>query len=192
MKFIIEHLEPKLYEWCLIEYEHISRIVGKGDLIFTNIKNKRDENKLKKFGTVYDKKFSEMDFEKICILSQYTEKTLTTNDKNKFEYFVFGGILGDKPAKKRTNILINSFKKQKINFEERNLGNKQMPTDAAVYAAKKVLDGATLNELKFIDEVEIEINENESIILPFRFVVDDDKLIINERLVEHLRKRKGF
>ncbi len=192
MKCIIEHLEPKLYEWCLIEYEHISRIVGKGDLIFTNIKNKRDENKLKKFGTVYDKKFSEMDFEKICILSQYTEKTLTTNDKNKFEYFVFGGILGDKPAKKRTNILINSFKKQKINFEERNLGNRQMPTDAAVYAAKKVLDGATLNELKFIDEIEIEINENESIILPFRFVVDDDKLIINERLVEHLRKRKGF
>ena len=43
MKFIIEHLEPELYDWCLIEYEHISKIVGKENLIFTNI-NKKYKN----------------------------------------------------------------------------------------------------------------------------------------------------
>ncbi len=37
MKFIIEHLEPELYPWCLIEYKHISKIVGKNNLIYTNI-----------------------------------------------------------------------------------------------------------------------------------------------------------
>ena len=67
-----------------------------------------------------------------------------------------------------------------------------MPTDNAVYASKKILDGVKLNDLKFIDEVEVQINENESVSLPFRYIVDDNKLIISEKLVEHLRKRKEF
>ena len=192
MKFIIEHLEPKLYEWCLIEYEHISKIVGKKNLIFASIKNKKDFSKLKKYGLVYEKKFSELKLKNFCVMNQYSKDTLTLNDKKIFRYFVFGGILGDAPAKKRTNEIINQLKKHKIKFEERNLGDKQMPTDVAVYTAKKILDGKKFDEIKFFDNVEIEINENESIVLPFRYVVDDNKLIISENLVEHLRKRKRF
>ena len=191
MKFIIEHLEPELYDWCVIEYEHISKIVGKNNTIFTNI-DKKYKNKLKKYGTVYEKNVSGLNFKDVCILNQYSKKTLITNDKNKFKYFVFGGILGDNPAKKRTNTVINSLIKSKIKFETRNLGNKQMPTDIAVYAAKKILNGKKLSDLKFVDELEIEINENESVTLPFRYVIDDNKLVINEKLVEHMRKRKGF
>ena len=191
MKFIIEHLEQELYEWYLIEYEHISKIVGKRNLIFTNIKNKYT-NKLKKYGKVYKKSIAELNFKSICVLNQYSKKTLITKDKNKFKYLVFGGILGDNPAKKRTNQIIRQLKKQKIKFGMRNLGNKQMPTDVAVYVSKKILDGSKLSDLKFIDEVEIEINENESIILPFRYVVDNNRLVINEKLVEYLKKRKEF
>src|SRR3989338_2633407 len=101
MKVIIEHLEPKLYEWCLIEYVHISDIVGNGNLIFANI-DKKYKNKLKSHGIVYEKSVSELNFKNICVLSQYSKKTLKSTDKNNFEYFVFGGILGDDPAKKRT------------------------------------------------------------------------------------------
>lgn len=191
MKFIIEHLEPQLYEWCLIEYEHISKIVGKDNAIFTNI-NKKYKNNLKKYGTAYEKSVVNLDFESICVLNQYSKRTLTTNDKNRFQYFIFGGILGDNPAKKRTNILINALKNHKIKIETRNLGNKQMPTDTAVYVAKKILEGRKLSNFKFVDELEIEINENESISLPFRYVVENNRLIINEKLVEYLRKRKGF
>ncbi|MEK6946236.1 MAG: SAM-dependent methyltransferase [Nanoarchaeota archaeon] len=198
MKYIIEHLEPELFEWCLIEYGHISKIVGKDNLIFTNIKNKNDASKIKKLGTVFNEKFSELNNKlnfnknKICVLSQYGAKTLETNDKTKFEYFVFGGILGDKPAKRRTEDIIKELRQNKIKFEERNLGSAQMPTDNAVYASKKILDGAKLNDLKFIDEVEVQINENESVSLPFRYIVDNNNLIISEKLVEHLRKRKEF
>ncbi|MEK6949133.1 MAG: RNA methyltransferase, partial [Nanoarchaeota archaeon] len=140
MKFIIEHLEPELYDWCLIEYEHISKIVGKDNLTFTNIKNKKEQNKLKKYGEVYGKSISELKLnnsksKNICILSQYSEKTLKTSDKNKFEYLVFGGILGDNPAKKRTIDLTKKLEKEGLNFEARNLGEKQMPTDTAVYVA---------------------------------------------------------
>ena len=192
MKFIIEHLEPELYEWCLIEYKHISKIAGRGNLIFTSIKNKKDFLKLKKYGVVYGESISKLKLGKICVMSQYSEKTLAKVDKHEFEYFVFGGILGDNPAKKRTNLLINNLKKHEIKFEERNLGKKQMPTDVAVFAAKKILDGAKLNDLKFVDKIEIEIDENESIDLGFRYIVDDKRLVISEELVEYLRKRKGF
>ena len=198
MKFVIEHLEPELFEWCLIEYEHISKIVGKVSLVFSNIKNKKDISKLKKLGTIFNERFSDLNNKlkfnenKICILSQYAEKTLKTNDKNKFEYFVFGGILGDQPAKRRTENIISELKQRKIKFEERNLGNVQMPTDSAVYAAKKILEGKKLRDFKFIDEVEIQINKNESVTLPFRYIIENNKLIISEKLVEYLRKRKEF
>ena len=192
MKFIIEHLEPELYEWCLIEYEHISKIVGKEYLIFTNIKDKNDISKLKKLGKVFEKNISELNFKNVCVMSQYSKNELVTNDKNKFKYFLFGGILGDNPAKKRTKDITNELKKSNIKFEERNLGNIQMPTDNAVFAAKKILEGKKLSDFKFIDEVEIEINQNESVNLPFRYVVDNNKLVISQKLIEYLRKRKEF
>ncbi len=189
--YIIEHLEPKLYKWCLIEYEHISEIAGKNNLMFTNIK-KKDIKKLKKYGAVYEESISKLKLKNACVLNQYSRKTLTTKGKYKFQYFIFGGILGDNPAQKRTQQLIKKLEKRKIKFETRNLGSKQMSTDVAVYVAKKILNGSKLNELKFVDVLEIEINENESVTLPFRYVVDNNKLIINEKLVEYLRRRKGF
>ena len=42
MIYIIEHLEPKLWEWCILEYEHISQTVGKDNLWFTNIRDKEE------------------------------------------------------------------------------------------------------------------------------------------------------
>ena len=197
MKFVIEHLEPELYDWCVIEYEHISKIVGKGNLSFTNIKNKKETEKLKKYGSVYDKSISELKLnmpepKNICILSQYSEKTLKTSDKNKFEYLIFGGILGGNPARKRTIELEKKLEKAGLQFETRNLGKRQMPTDTAVYVAKKILEGKKLGDFKFVDELEIEINENESVNLNFRFVVDENRLVINEKLVDYLREKEEF
>lgn len=191
MKFIIEHLEPELYEWCLIEYGHISKIAGKQNLIFTNVSNK-EKGRLEKYGSVFEKSVSELNLRSICVLSQYSKKALAAKDRGKFKYFVFGGILGDSPAKKRTNSIIKQLKKRKVKFEDRNLGSRQMPTDVAVYVTKKILEGKKLSELKFADELEVEINENESVTLPFRYAVDGSKLVINEKLVEHLRKRREF
>ena len=89
MKFIIEHLEPELYEWCLIEYGHISGIVGMKNLFFTNIK-KKDFSRLEKLGAVYEKSISELKLKNFCVLSQYAKDTLASNDKNKFQYLFLG------------------------------------------------------------------------------------------------------
>lgn len=67
-----------------------------------------------------------------------------------------------------------------------------MPTDVAVYVAKKIMDGKKLSDFRFVDKLEIEINKNESISMNFRYVVDNKKAIISRKLVDYLRKRKEF
>lgn len=191
MKYIIEHLEPELFEWCLIEYQHISEIVGKDNLILTNI-GKKDVKKLSSFATAYTKRLCELKLEGLCVMSQYADKELATADKDKFQYLVFGGILGDNPAKKRTNGLISSLTDAKVPFEQRSLSWRQMPTDNAVYVSKKIIDGAKLKDLHFVDHLEIEIDDGESIMLDFRYIVDGKKVVISPKLVEYLRKNRGF
>lgn len=94
MKFVIEHLEPELFEWCLIEYGHISEIVGKDNLMITNIKNGENSKKLRKFGSVCEKSVSGLNLKNVCVLSQYSKKQLAAKDRGKFNYFVFGEFLG--------------------------------------------------------------------------------------------------
>jgi len=186
MKYVLEHLERRIYKWCFIEYKHISQIVGKENLIFTNIRNDNDRKKLSTYGVVYSEKVSELKLKNMCILDPDAKQTL--NSKDKFDYLVFGGILGDYPMKLRTKELLSS----KINCEKRNLGKEQMPTDNAVYAAKHIIGGKRLEELKFKDKITLKINENESIDMPFRYVLVNGKPLISDELIEHLKKRRYF
>lgn len=185
MKYIIEHLEPEVYDWCLIEYKHISEIVGKENLIFTNVGKGMD--RLKALGEVKKESVAEMDLKNACILDPEADVTLNPTDKS-FDYLIFGGILGDYPPRKRTKVELSS----KLDFEKRNLGKEQMSTDTAVYVAKKIIDGKKLSQLKFKDGIEIDIAEGESIDLPYRYVVEDGKVVLPNGFAEFLRERKEF
>jgi ribosome biogenesis SPOUT family RNA methylase Rps3 len=185
MKFIIEHLEPRLFKWCIIEYTHISEIVGKDNLIFTNIRE-NDVKKLEKLGEVHTQSVKEMTYNNSCVLDPFAKKELDANDK--FDYMILGGILGDEPMKKRTEIELTNF----IKAEVRHLGKKQMSTDTAVYVSKYIIDGGKFSDIKFQDEIEIDIREGESIQLPFRYVLIDGKPMLPNGLVEFLKKRKDF
>jgi len=181
MKFVIEHLEEQLYEWCILEYKHISKIVGKDNLIFTNVKS----DKLLDFGEVTKESVNDLDFKKVCVLDPFAEKELSCDDK--FDYIVLGGILGDEPMQRRTE--------KEIKIKEavsRNMGADQMSTDTAVYVAKHIIDGGKLSDIKFKDEIEIEIAEGESVILPFRYVLLDGKPMLPDGFVEFLKTREGF
>ena len=186
MKYIIEHLEPRLYKWCFIEYSHISKIVGKNNLIFTNIKTDKMKNKLSKLGKVYQDSIVNLnDFKdkRICLLNADAEKTL--DSKEHFDYLLFGGILGDNPPQKRTAAKLGS-----MHMPERTLGKKQMPTDVAVYVARKIVDGEQFNKMKFTDQLEIKIDKNESIILPFCYLIENGKPYVSEELVSFIKKRR--
>ena len=57
MKYVIEHF-GKAFKWHLIEYEHISKLVGKDNLIFTNTSSKP----LASFGKVEKKALPSLAF----------------------------------------------------------------------------------------------------------------------------------
>jgi ribosome biogenesis SPOUT family RNA methylase Rps3 len=199
--FIIEHLEKKLFEWCLIEYENISKILksgknknNKNDLWFTNIKNinKKDRQKLKRFGRVFRESVKRLDINnsEICVLDPEASKTLNPNECDNFRYFIFGGILGDYPPKKRTKKELTRFFP---NSSVRNIGKEQMSTDNAVYTVQQIIKkGKKLNELKFVDGITIEINEFESVDLPYLYNLIGKKPFLSKELIRYLRKKKGF
>lgn len=190
MKYIIEHLEPRLYTWCFIEYEHISKIIGKENLIFTNLKTSYQRNALSKFGKIYKESITELSStlfkKKLCLLDPNQDKTLKPGDKKNFDFLIFGGILGDNPPRKRTLQSLGH-----LNIAKRNLGNKQMATDNAVFVAKKIISGIPIKKIRFIDKLEIRIREGESIILPYRYVIEKGKPLISPKIIEYLKK-KGF
>lgn len=188
MKYIIEHLERRLYRWCEIEYEHISKIAGKENLIFTNIKTAAQRKKLEKIGTVYTESIVALSFSNICVLDPSAPQELIPADAKHFEYYVFGGILGDHPSRARTKKeLVSQLK----NPATRHIGKEQFPTDNAVYVVKEIIEKRkTLKEMSFIDGIEIHLREGESIEFPFRYVLVDGKPLLSEKLVKYLKRRK--
>ena len=185
MKFIIEHLEKELYNWCLIEYKNISKFIGKDNLIITNIKTK-DIKKLKNLCRVETKSIKNLNLKNSCLLDPAAKKELTSKDK-KFDDFIFGGILGDYPQQNRTSKILN------LKIEKRNLTKHQMPTDTAVIVAKLVLDGNKLSGLKFKDKLQIEIKKGkylEVVELPYRYLVLNNKPTISKQLVKYIKAKE--
>lgn len=187
-KYIIEHLDPELYDWCLLEYTHISQIVGKENLIFTNIKKQEDKQKLEKLGKVEEKSVKELKYPHLCILDPAATKTLSPSDKKEFEYLLFGGILGDWPPQQRTKKELSS----KMDAQCRNLGTEQMSTNTAVYVAKKIMDGMDFSAFEFIEELVIPVEDDEEIELPFRFVVEHGKPVLAPGYIEFVKKQDVF
>jgi ribosome biogenesis SPOUT family RNA methylase Rps3 len=182
MKFVIEHMEEELSEWCIAEYSHISSIVGKSHVVFTNVAA-ADIKRLQPSGEATAKKASEFHLKRACILDPKAKAMLSKKDAQEFDYFIFGGILGNNPAEGRTSILTKV-----MDIPTRSLGPKQFSTDTAVYVAKKLLEGTLLKDIHFVEEVEIQIDDGESMILPFPYVVENGKLIISDRLIQHISK----
>lgn len=187
--YIIEHLEPKLFEWCLIEYEHISKIVGKSNLWFTNIKSDADACKLKKFGRVFRNPVMDFKLTNSCILDPEATQVLSPKDASRYSYFIFGGILGDYPPKKRTKQELTKFIK---NADTRHIGEEQMSTDNAVYTVKQIASGKKFSDLKYCDKISVKINEFEEIDLPYRYNLVKGKPFMSPKIVAYLKRKKSF
>ena len=183
--YIIEHLEPDLDKWCLIEYKHISKIVGASNLWFTNIKPSY-RRKLRNLGKVFNQSVARLKLTNACILDPESRKLLEPKEAGKFQFFIFGGILGDYPPRKRTKSELT--KKIKFKAEKRNIGKEQMSTDNAIYTVKQICKGKNLANLKFQDTAEIKINKILTIELPYRYNLVGKKPLISRELVKHIKK----
>lgn len=77
-------------------------------------------------------------------------------------------MIGDDPPRDRTAEL------RKYGYAGRNLQKLQMTTDTAVRVCRLVVEGKKkLEEIPFVDYPELQVNRNESIQMPFRYVKDD-------------------
>jgi ribosome biogenesis SPOUT family RNA methylase Rps3 len=185
--FIIEHLEPKLWPWCIIEYTSISAIVGKNNVWFTNL----NTQKLSNCGRVIKKPVSklEIDFSQACILDPLAKDTLTPKAAKQYRYFIMGGILGEEKLNGRTKRELTA---QFPQVHAYNLEIDQFSTDNAVYVTNKIIEGTPISKMPFKDTIEIRMNAIESVILPYRYPLVNGKPRISPELITYLKKKKGF
>ncbi len=73
---------------------------------------------------------------RVCLLDPKAPAVLAPEDgePGRFDFFLFGGILGDDPPLDRTGAL------RKLGFEGRHLGPVQMTTDTALAVTKLVVE----------------------------------------------------
>jgi ribosome biogenesis SPOUT family RNA methylase Rps3 len=181
-KFVIEHLEPELYKWCLLEYEHISKRVGKANLMFTNIKT--GGGKLSMLGEVKKGSVRKLRLTKACVLDPSSPKELTPREAGRYDYFIFGGILGDNPQRFRTKKELSS----KLKLPAFNLGDRQMSTDTAVIVCSTIVKGTPLGKMKFQDDLEFEEEPGFFRILPYRYLIEKGKVVFTPGLKVLMKK----
>jgi ribosome biogenesis SPOUT family RNA methylase Rps3 len=180
---VIENCEPEISDWVFLEYKNASEIT-KGKIIYA----RTNDNKLEPFGGVDSRPFTEIvETEKTIILDPAAEKPLSAEDFENFKYFVIGGICGDYPPKARTGPLVSC---RMPAAELRHLGPKQLSTDSAVLMVKLISLGAKIEEIETTECLTIEYGEGESFVLPFGYVVLNDKIMITPGLLELLKKRR--
>ena len=179
--FVIEHLEPRLSKWVLIEYEHASTIVGRENLAFTNVK--RGFKTLQKLGKVYrESAVGIFDREDTIVLDPKAEELLEPSDFEDARAVVVGGILGDHPPRGRTFSLITSRMKR---ARARSLGECQFSIDGAVYMALKVASGARLSEIPVANSLTLRCGDLE-IHLPYCYPLVNGRPVISPKLIDYL------
>ncbi|MBI2576200.1 hypothetical protein HYV84_03230 [Candidatus Woesearchaeota archaeon] len=189
MLYIVEHLEDELHPWCIIEYRHITKIVGKKNVLFTHVRFKKDCDKIRGFAKAIPESFTALGLKKVCVLDPAAKIQLSPKDKEEFSVVVLGGILGNNPPRERTKLLIP----ESIVAGRRNIGNGQMPTDNAAFVAKEILEGGReLSDIPFQDGVEVVLGDGESNVLPYRYVLVKGKPLMSGELIGYLKKHGGF
>lgn len=176
MKVIVEHMEQGFSSWVKLEYRAISKELGASNFYLCSVPDEAtipDELKDACTSTNYDVAHLHIvdpnfSLERCCLLDPTATEALEPQDSLDFDYFLFGGILGDDPPRDRTGEL------RKLGFVGRNLGPVQMTTDTAVRTAVRVLQhNQKLENIPYIDNPELRFNEHESTIMPFRYIRDE-------------------
>ena len=160
----------KIYKF-LLEYENMLKIVGEGNLLITNFPHKIENPEKWKGLSFIKESINDLNipFEKICLLDSEASEEMCPGDIEKFDYFLFGGILGnvDEFDFDRTSVL------RVKGFPTRSLGSMQMTTDTAVRVSKMILvDEMPFPTIPFVDRPEFPMDEEsgEKLVMNFRYV----------------------
>jgi len=184
MKIVIEHLEPTLSKWVLIEYEHSFRIAG-DLLLITGVKIEGLPSTEKRFYELFNPS-------RVIILDPKAEKKLRREDLRDKDAIVIGGILGDHPPKGRTKELLSDKFPEAV---KRNIGDKQFPIDGAVYVAYKVIEGSELDDIPYVFGLLIRTRYkgvSREIYLPYAYPLINGRPLISEKLIKYLTNSEDY
>jgi ribosome biogenesis SPOUT family RNA methylase Rps3 len=182
---IIEHCEPILSQWLLLEYKHAAKLWG-ANLVFTRVAENKTARILKKLGSVEKEKAKNVFCNKQCIvLDPQAKKPLTPKDCLTADALIIGGLLGYEKPRGRTKKLISD----KTSFQTRHLGKHQLSIDGAVFVTKAICLGLNLKDIEIAGEVEIIHDQIHSTILPFGYPIIENKPVITPGLIEYLTKQ---
>lgn len=136
--FIVEHMDPELESWQHLEYRTIAQECAASDsqFILSGLPKAVPELALvEQSPSSVDDLVSNAGIpkERVCLLDPRGESDLAPEDGDKFDVFVFGGILGDDPPRDRTAEL------RVKGFGGRRLGKEQLTTDTAARVTRIVV-----------------------------------------------------
>lgn len=181
---IIEHCEPTLSEWLLLEYKHAVKL-WQNNVLFTRVTDSKTSKVLQKLGTVKKKNAKDLYFDKNCIvLDPQAKKPLTPKDCATVDALIVGGLLGYEKPQGRTTTLISASS----GFPTRHLGPLQLSIDGAVFVIKAISLGLNLKDIEIAKEIEIIHDSVHSTILPFGYPIVDNKPVITPGLIKYLSK----
>ena len=136
--FIVEHMDPELEKWQILEYSTIASecASASSQFILSGLpKHVSDLSQVEQSPSSVDDLVSGAGIpkERVCLLDPRGESDLAPEDGDKFDVFVFGGILGDDPPRDRTAEL------RVKGFGGRRLGKGQLTTDTAARVTRIVV-----------------------------------------------------
>ncbi|KAF8337038.1 DUF431-domain-containing protein [Cantharellus anzutake] len=194
--------------WVALEYRHILTLAGAGSTVyFTNLSTNSSCFLRESLGAVPGSiapggtanevtsleatttsildlmRQRDIPIERVCLLDPKATQELSPEDGGAFDYFLFGGILGDDPPRDRTSEL------RVLGFPSRHLGSLQMTTDTALGVTKMiVVDKRLMREIEFLDHPTIYFNAKESVEMPFRYIKINGEPLMPPGMREHLHK----
>jgi len=168
LTYVIEHMEEdeatpsSLPPWVELEYTHMKMLAGaSARVLFTNLSQRSCASLREKLASL------RISLSKVCLLDPKAQRKLEPEDSLEFEWFLFGGILGDDPPRDRTSQL------RQLGCPTRHLGTVQMTTDTALGVTKRVIhDKVSLEEIPYVTFPTIKFNARESVEMPFKYIAD--------------------
>ncbi|BGP16449.1 hypothetical protein JCM10213_003995 [Rhodosporidiobolus nylandii] len=202
--YVIEHMEEDNADttfphWIALEYAMMVRWAAPSLVIFSSLSpasvNSLSEQLLAR-GASKDSFLAStksvqqlmqekgVGLQKVCLLDPRAPTEIRPQDGGEFDWFLFGGILGDDPPRDRTGIL------RAHGYPGRHLGPIQMTTDTALGVTRRVVqDGVEFGKLEFVNHPTIRFDEHESVEMPFIYLKDDKgEPILPEGMREHLKE----
>ncbi|TKY86925.1 hypothetical protein EX895_004213 [Sporisorium graminicola] len=211
----------KFPQWALLEYRHMLALVGPGSTVhFTSLSHASLESLRSSLSSSSSGPRAEFELhtasittlmeqrgvtkDKVCLLDPKSPYAVSITDAGKvssstkpaaaggpFEFFLYGGILGDDPPRDRTSSL------RQLGFPSRHLGGIQMTTDTALGVTKRCVEDLLLlalddtqqqeqdwgdvqqakGKLQWVNHPELNFGKGESVEMPFRYMVDEARAV---------------